>query len=115
MLKETSKILANAPLAIAVYNTRLLSGKIKLNGRYKKICEIFEIQSVAAAIQNIVLMAYCLGLGSAWLGIALLCEKEINTVLKQQGLLLAILTIGYPDEFPKKPKRKKISEISNFK
>ncbi len=115
LLKEASKILMQTPLIIAVYNTKELSEKFSFLGKkYKKLCKLYEIQSIAAAIQNITLTAEILELGLAWLGISVFCEKDINRLIGRKSSLMAILCVGYPSEFPEKPKRKDINKISRF-
>lgn len=115
LLKESSKTVMGSRALIAVYNTRSISKRFsRLGGKYKKLCDIYEIQSIAAALQNMSLVSSALGIGLAWIGIALFCENEINKLLKQDDGLMAILTLGYPAESPTKPKRKTIKEISIF-
>ena len=55
-LKESTKVIERAPLVILTYNDSALSNKAKKGGRlysnYFGIANMFEIQSVACAIQN---------------------------------------------------------------
>ena len=55
------------------------------------------------------------GLGTSWLGTVLFKEKQINALLGTDKKLMALIAVGYPDEKPKPPKRKKLSEIVTFK
>ena len=114
-LKNGVEIIENAPLIILVYNTGALSNRVKKGGRiYFNNANISEIQSVACAIQNMLLTVYSLGLGAAWIGISSFREKEINKTLGIKDRLMAILTIGYPSKKSKAPRRKAISEIAFF-
>ncbi len=66
-----------------------------------------DVQSVSAAIQNMLLAAYDMGLGTCWMTGPLNKEKEFNQLLGVEGKkLVALITLGYPDETPKPPKRK---------
>jgi nitroreductase/SAM-dependent methyltransferase len=72
-------------------------------------------QSAAAAIQNILLKAYELGLGSVWLaGIG-----NQNTIRKVLDIpdnfdVVAFVALGYPSEKPMPPSRRPIKEIIHF-
>lgn len=73
--------------------------------------ELYAVQNVAAAIQNILLSSYGLGIGSCWVGA--FNEKEIKNILKiPEGVrILAIIPLGYPAELPEKPPRRVLSEV----
>ena len=67
------------------------------------------VQSVAAAIENIMLTAVEKGLGGCWLTAPL--EAAVGSELRDmfapgKGPLVAMLTIGYPAQDPKAPARK---------
>lgn len=66
-------------------------------------------QSVAAAMQNMSLAAYEMGLGSCWLTSANAAglEEELRAAFApDKGEYLAMLTVGYPKITPKAPPRK---------
>ncbi len=66
-----------------------------------------DVQSVSAAIQNLLLAAYEKGLGTCWMTGPLNKENEFNSLLGiENKKLVALITLGYPDETPKAPKRK---------
>lgn len=66
-----------------------------------------SIQSVAAAIQNLLLSAYSEGLGACWMTGPVHVADQINEFLSiRNKVLVAIIPIGYPDESPPFPKRK---------
>lgn len=66
-----------------------------------------DIQSVSAAIQNLLLLAYEKGLGTCWMTGPVSHEEEFNRLLGIEGKrLVALITLGYPDENPKPPKRR---------
>ena len=75
-----------------------------------------DVQAMGACIQNMLLEAHSLGLGSVWLGEIIKSDKSIRDML---GLgddleLMAVIALGYPDEKPKSS-RKKLSELIVFK
>ena len=74
---------------------------------------IMGIQSVAAAIQNLLLAAWAQGLGGCWYCAPLFCYDLIQKSLDlpQTHEPQAFITIGYPDTNAAKPLRKPIDEI----
>ena len=66
-----------------------------------------SIQSVAAAIQNLLLAAHAEGLGACWMTGPLHVAAEIDNFLGiADKTLAAVVPLGYPDETPPPPKRK---------
>jgi nitroreductase len=66
-----------------------------------------SIQTVAAAIQNLLLAAYAEGLGTCWMTGPVHVSEQINEFLGvQDKTLVAVIPMGYPDESPPAPKRK---------
>ena len=67
------------------------------------------IQSVAAAIQNMLLAAWELGIGSCWLTapiVAGMSNELRQTFAPDKGELMALITLGYPEKIPNAPKRR---------
>lgn len=117
VMKDVSRKLGTAPALILVYGTGSLKKVFEdLGGQYRKIGELFEAQSISAAIQNLLLCATNKNLGVGWFGMTVFCEKEINFLLNIEGDLHTILAVGYgPNE--KKiavRKRKEINEIVKY-
>lgn len=72
------------------------------------------IRDTAIASEHIVLAAEALGLGSCW--VAWFKQDEIRPVLdlKEDKFVIAIITIGYKDEFPKERFRRSLEEIIRY-
>ncbi len=68
-------------------------------------------QDTAAAVQNILLSAYSLGLGSCWVGA--FKEEQVRKVIKAPESMkpVALIILGYPDEAPVARGRRPLSEI----
>lgn len=74
--------------------------------------KLYAIQSTAAAMENMMLRAVDIGLGSCWIGSfdedsasdLLKCEEHIRPV--------ALIPIGYPAEEPQPPRRDGITSFS---
>jgi len=75
---------------------------------------LYCIQDTAAAIQNLHLVAYFLGLGTCWIGA--FREEEAREILKiPRGVRpVAIVPVGYPAESPSPPSRRPISQIVHY-
>ena len=56
----------------------------KLKKGYAKFARIAEISAIAAAVQNMILMADTLGIKSCWLGAPLFCRNAIDNLLNQE-------------------------------
>ena len=71
----------------------------------------------AAAIQNMLLMAYHLDLGGCWMYLSEIANQ--NKLRKKLGLedyyyVYSTILLGYPAEFPKGPKRKPLEKAVKF-
>ena len=75
--------------------------------------ELYSIQDVSASVQNLMLVAHSLGLGTCWVGA--FTEKEAAEVLDLPDFMrpIAMVPVGYPDISPKA--RKTPTEDEMFK
>jgi len=75
---------------------------------------LYCIQDTAAAIQNILLVAYSLGLGTCWVGA--FREEKAREILKvPQGTRpVAIVPVGYPDEASSSASRRPLKQIVHY-
>ena len=73
----------------------------------------FQID-LAIAIENMVLTAWELGIGSCWIGA--FKEDEVKKVLgiPQNLRVVCLLTLGYADESPRPKNRKSLNEIIHY-
>jgi nitroreductase len=76
--------------------------------------KLFGIQDVAAAIQNMLLTAESLGLGTCWVGT--FSEPMVSAILHCPDYVrpCAIITLGYPAEKPKPPVLQNLDEFVHF-
>lgn len=72
------------------------------------------VQSVTAAVQNMLLAAHGLGLGACWMCAPLFCPDVVRRVLGMPEDVepQALILIGYPAEEPEPPKRRPLSEVT---
>jgi len=75
---------------------------------------ISEVHSVAAAIQNLLLKAHSLDLGTCWIGDVLYTYEAIVKHFKKPWKLLAAITVGWPRVTPKLKPRLSVDEVTEF-
>ncbi|MFC1666278.1 nitroreductase family protein [Candidatus Omnitrophota bacterium] len=82
-------VIKNAPVVIAVF--------MDIADSYNRDK---DLMAIGASIQNMILEAYALGLGTCWLGEILNKKQEVLKYLKVDNDLefLALVVIGYPKE-----------------
>lgn len=75
-----------------------------------------NVQSVGAAIQNLLLTAYELGYGSCWLRIPYYAKDSLEAFLevKPPWEILALIPVGIPDHKPTMPPRKPVQKILTY-
>jgi coenzyme F420-0:L-glutamate ligase/coenzyme F420-1:gamma-L-glutamate ligase len=81
--------------------------------RRQKIEFLMGVQSVAAAIENMLLAVHAMGLGACWFCAPLFCPETVRKVLKIPPNFepQVLITLGYPAYRPWPPPRKLLKEI----
>ena len=74
----------------------------------QKVERDLAMQSLGAAIQNLLLTAHAKGLGACWFCAPGFCKSTVRVVLKIPETVepQALVAMGYPDEKPEVPSRK---------
>ena len=117
LLRMASRSMVSAPVVVAVANTGdLIEHGTKLfKIEQEKTHDFFrtmEIQSSAAAVQNLLLAATSLGLASVWLGILFLIKDQVLELLGEpKGEFMAVIPIGYPAKVSKGPEKRPLDMI----
>jgi nitroreductase len=117
LLRMASRSIHSAPVIIAVANTGELiaRGKDMFNVEddpARDFFRIMEIQSSAAAVQNLLLAATSLGLGTVWLGVLVLIKKDVLHFLGEpQGEFMAVIPVGYSIQASSGPKKKTLDMV----
>ncbi|MBN2808266.1 MAG: nitroreductase family protein [Deltaproteobacteria bacterium] len=90
-LTKYHKIIETAPAIICVF--------LDNNALYHREK---DIQSIGAALQNMLLMAHSLGLGAVWLGEILKNGAKLGNILElpTRYELMAVVAVGYPAPTP---------------
>ncbi|MEM1635953.1 MAG: nitroreductase family protein [Thermosphaera sp.] len=100
-----------APVYVAAYidmRRRLYSEE------YSDYERLMAVQSLSAALENMILAAWSMGIGSVWLGVPLLMRKEFDDLLQPPPgcELQAIIAFGYPAEEPRPRPRRSLKDVS---
>ena len=97
IFKHNIEIMKKADMMIAVFNMHDLMFKAKsFEASYGRVFEIFEIQSISAVIQNILLGSSARKIGSLWIGLPIIFGKRISRILGEDNAeLMAFVVLGY--------------------
>lgn len=112
--KHTIDIMAEAPIIVFVVNS-LGKSIMEESTIEEHVYEICNIQSISAAIQNMLLAATEKGIGSLWICDIYFAYSELCKWLDCDGQLIAAIAFGYPDEFPQERPRKKIDDVVEWR
>lgn len=115
--RNSVDIIANAPAIILVFNTLAFSRKVAILGKpYTSVANISEVESIAASIENMYLMATSLGLGMVWLTAPLLAKNVIAKLFEVDYELTAAVALGWPRKTEKYVyrHRKKLKEVTKY-
>lgn len=111
----------HAPVVIAVFmegydagTDRLLAKMGYSAGDIKRLRPLPGLQSVSAAIQNMLLAVHALGYGSCWMTGPLVAQEAFEKLLgyDKDKFIAALLPIGVPDENPPARSRKPLEEVA---
>ena len=84
----------------------------------ERVAELCNVQSVAAAVENMLLAAQELGIGSLWICDIFFAYPELSEWMEKKklshGMLVAALAFGYGDEAPKARTRKSLHDVVTF-
>jgi nitroreductase len=111
----------HAPVVIAVFMEGYDAGTDKLLARMgypaedvRRLRPLPGLQSVAAAIQNLLLAVHSLGYGSCWMTGPLVAQEAFEKLLGfgKEKSIAALLPVGAPDEDPPSRSRKDVEEMT---
>ncbi len=102
LIESSIKRFTNSPIIIIPCLTMKNMHKYPDKGR-RKAEYIMAVQSVAAAIQNLLLAAHSEDLGTCWYCAPLFCPEKVKEVIRAPKNIepQALITLGYPDGKPK--------------
>jgi len=107
------KVMAEAPVTIFVLNPYR---KPIVPAEWNQwMIDTVDIQSCGAAIQNMLLTATELGIGSLWICDIFFAYDELCKWLNKECQMIAAISFGYADESPAMRPRKRFDEIVEWK
>ena len=108
--ENTLRAMEEAPVTVFVLNNEE-SFLLRDSNFEDRIFDICNIQSIGASIQNMLLAAEDIGLGSLWIGDIFFAYNELLEWLGEKDQLIAAISFGYPGESPAARPRKKFDEL----
>lgn len=111
---HTLEIMKEAPVLIVVLNTNGDSPYEPINTD-RRISEICDSLSIGAAIENMLLEATKLGLGTLWIANSCFAYPELVECVETEDQLVSIVALGYPDECPDMRPRKAMEDIVEYR
>lgn len=108
--KNTLRIMETAPIVIIVLNTNGKSPFLQLDvdDRFK---EMNDLLSIGASIENMLLKAEELNIGTLWIGNTCFAYQELAEYVGTTSELVGAIALGYRAETPSMRPRKKMEDI----
>jgi len=106
----SAQVMEQAPVTVFVFNPEGLSPWHE-HSVDQMIWDVVDIQSIGAAIQNMLLAAQDLDLGSLWICDVFYAYEELCQWLGEKGEMIAAVSFGYPAESPAARPRKPSNEV----
>jgi nitroreductase len=107
----TVEAMAQASVTVFVHNPEGIHPWIPRSENWQ---ELVDVQSTGAAIENMLLAANDMGIGSLWIADVWEAYGELNAWLNEKGLMVAAVSFGYPDENPSARPRKPLDQIRRY-
>ena len=121
LLRLASRSIVSAPVVIAAANSgELISRGTELFKVDKDTAQdffrIMEIQSSAAAVENLLIAATSLGLSAVWLGVLVLIKKDILKFIGEppEGEFMAVIPVGYAAKTSEGPKKRSLEMVVKY-
>jgi nitroreductase len=109
----SARIMEAAPVTVFVFNPEGIHPWLTRSAE-QMFVDVTNIQSIGAAIQNMVLAATDLGLGSLWICDVFHAYEELCAWLGEGGQMIAAVSFGYADESPAARPRRSASEVTRW-
>lgn len=109
----TADVMEQAPVTIFVFNPHGLHPWLA-HSIEQMFQAVVNIQSIGAAIQNMLLAAQDQGLGSLWICDVFEAYDELCRWLGEKGQMVAAVSLGYADESPAARSRKPVEEVTRW-
>lgn len=110
---NTLRIMKEAPIVVMVLNT---SGKSPFENitADERVTEIVDTLSIGAAVENMLLRAEDLGIGTLWIANTCFAYPELTGYMNIKGQLVGAVALGYANEMPEVRPRKRLEDIAEY-
>jgi nitroreductase len=112
--KWSAGIMEQAPVTVFCFNPYTEYDQ-PLDDIGAQLMNVVDVQSVGAAIQNMLLAATELGLGSLWICDVFSAYVELCQWLGETHQMIAAVSLGYPDQAPDARPRKGVDEVTEWR
>ena len=111
---HTLDIMRQAPVVLIVMNTNGTSPYelVDSDGRLSEICDSL---SIGASIENLLLRATEMGLGTLWIANTCFAYSDLMEVIGEKGQLIGAIALGYAEEQPLPRPRRNLEEILEYR
>lgn len=112
--KNTWNIMMQAPILIVILNSngRNPFEMVDVDSRFVEICDTL---SIGASVENMLLKATEIGLGTLWIANTCYAYKELTEYLDTTHQLVGAIALGYADETPAQRPRKEMNDIVEYR
>ncbi len=109
----SAEVMRQAPALIVVFNCNWTPDD-DLTGAKRYLLSV-DIQSIGAAIQNMLLRAEEMGLGTLWICDVFFAADQIREWLGRKEELVAAVAVGYSNESPDARPRLSVDEVTEWR
>jgi F420 biosynthesis protein FbiB-like protein len=106
----TARVMEHAPVTIFVFNPEGLHPWAS-HSVGQTFMEMVDTQSIGAAVQNMLLAAQDVGLGTLWMCDVWSAYQQLSAWLGESGQLVTAVALGYADEYPEARPRRPLPEV----
>ena len=110
----TLKVMEHAPVTIFVFNQGMVLDATTTMNAEGVVGSSVDVQSIGAAIQNLLLAAHDRGLGALWICDVFLAYEQLCVWLGETHQMIAAVSLGYADEAPAARPRKAVDELTRW-
>jgi nitroreductase len=110
---HTLEIMKAVPVLVAVLNTN--GGTFYEIGAEQRIVESCDSLSIGAAVENMLLRATELGVGSLWIANTCFAYNELVQEIGTKDQLTGVVALGYGDEAPAPRPRKAWDDVVEYR
>jgi len=107
--ERTTNSMEKAPITIFIFNP--YAENTQDQGHKSSVV---DVQSTGAAIQNMLLSAQELGIGTLWICDVFYAYREFCSWLGETHEMIAAVSFGYPDESPNARPRMPLEEVTKW-